>query len=153
MSNFVVTHPTNSPHVAQLVPQRNTGHDRASNWINNLLCIYYHDRLAPYTGGGAITPKSLRPTLPTKADELTNVFVTAPNPAEAYVTFTYSFMNTPSDAYVLVQDAVGRAVSRLPMLTTEAQLVLDTRKLARGVYTVSYAAQGEVLKLDKLILH
>jgi len=152
MSNFVVAHPTNSPHVAQLVPLRNGAHDRASNWINNLLCSYYQDCQAPYTGGGAITPKSLRPTLPTKADELTNVFVTAPNPAEAWVTFAYNFKTLRENASVVVQDALGRQVALLAMPNDQGQLVLDTRELSAGIYTVRYINAGGVEQLDKLIV-
>jgi len=31
-------------------------------------------------------------------------------------------------------------------------LVLDTRELAKGLYTVQYLDQGQLLQLDKLVL-
>jgi len=138
--------------VSQLAALRIGAHDRASNWINNLLCIYYHDCLAPYTGGGAITPKSIGTTSNGVVEEVKNKFFTAPNPAEAWVTFSYKFTLPPNKAFVQVKDATGRSVANLPMLGTEAQLVMDTRALAKGVYTVNYMANGEVLQLDRLIL-
>ena len=131
---------------------RHEAHDRASNWINNLLCHYYQDCTPPYTGGGPIQPKSLRPTRASAAEEMKNTFVTAPNPAEAWVSFTYAFRTPRDGASIHVQDAVGREVAMLTMPNEEGQLVLDTRPFSKGGYTVSYVNKGAVEQLDKLIV-
>lgn len=141
-----------SAEVTQLVALRGTAHDRASNWINNVLCHYYQDCQAPYTGGGEVVPKRLRASAAAKAEERTNTFVTAPNPAEAWVTFTYAFKTAHESATVLVQDALGRQVAMLPMANEQGQLVLDTREMGAGVYTVSYTNKGRVEQLDKLVV-
>lgn len=142
----------NAAEVAQLRGLRGTDHDRASNWINNLLCHYYHDCLPPHTGGGPIAPKSLRPTSAANGAKPSNEFLTAPNPAEAWVTFTYTFRTTRERASVSVQDALGREVAVLTMPNEQGQLVLDTRDLGAGLYTVSYINAGVVEQLDKLVV-
>jgi len=96
---------------------------------------------------GPDTPTIVKP--PTQQERAFGLF---PNPASEQVTFTYSLLAPSDHAFVLVRDAVGRGVSTLPMRNTEGQLVLDTRDLAKGLYTVHYTQDGVVLHLDRLIV-
>ena len=52
----------------------------------------------------------------------------------------------------MVKDAVGRQIVALPMQNSQGQLVMDTRELAKGLYTVSYTQGGSSLQLDRLIV-
>ena len=78
--------------------------------------------------------------------------MTAPNPAESWVTFSYRFDIPPNKAFVSVRDPLGRELTSLPMTNALGQLVFDTRELAKGLYTVSFIANGQVQQLDKLIV-
>jgi len=140
--------------VAQLESLRVNAYDRSANWISNLLCVAYHSCRAPLTGGEAGAPKSRRPASQVAHDtpEGPN-FRTAPNPAQAWVTFTYDLKEQPTEnAFVVVKDAVGRQIVALAMPNRQGQLVMDTRELAKGMYTVSYTVASRSVQLDRLIL-
>ncbi|MBP7154909.1 MAG: T9SS type A sorting domain-containing protein [Flavobacteriales bacterium] len=126
--------------------------DCHANWINNLLCQVYKNCRAPLTGG----EEGLSHTKSRKFTELKAVdvqlFYTAPNPAENWVTFNYKLESTPDKAFVLVLDATGRRIAQLPINQVQGQLVMDTRALAKGVYTVYYSNAGANMHQDKLIV-
>ena len=138
--------------VGQLVSLRSGGNDRASNWINNLLCFVYADCVAPLTGGAVGDPKALYTEPTERVPTNPNWFRTAPNPANAWVTFSYRLAQPATSGFVLVKDATGRTAAQLALTGAEGQLVLDTRELAKGLYTVQYLDQGQLLQLDKLVL-
>lgn len=144
----------NTAEVAQLESLRVNAYDRSANWISNLLCVAYHSCRAPLTGGDVGTPKSRRASSQIAHDAPNGPsFRTAPNPAQAWVTFTYDFQTHPVEgAFVVVQDAVGRQIVALPMQNSQGQLVMDTRELAKGMYTVSYTVASRSVQLDRLIL-
>ena len=127
-------------------------YDRPANWISNLLCMSYHKCRAPLTGGKLGDPKSRFLDVGTTDVAPKNIFRTAPNPANSWVTFTYTFRAAPKNAYINVQDAVGKEVAQLTMPNEQGQLVLDTRQLGSGVYTVRYSNAGAVEQVDKLIV-
>jgi len=94
------------------------------------------------------------PTLVTEpVVEKERPFKVYPNPASGLVTFTYDLKEQPKeDAFVVVKDAVGRQIVALPMKNSQGQLVMDTRELAKGLYTVRYTQGGRNLQLDRLIV-
>jgi len=96
---------------------------------------------------GPDTPTIVKP--PTQQERAFGLF---PNPASEQVTFTYTFRAAPKNAYINVQDAVGKEVAQLTMPNEQGQLVLDTRQLGSGVYTVRYSNAGAVEQVDKLIV-
>jgi len=96
---------------------------------------------------GPDTPAIVKP--PTQKERAFGLF---PNPASEQVTFTYTFRAAPKNAYINVQDAVGKEVAQLTMPNEQGQLVLDTRQLGSGVYTVRYSNAGAVEQVDKLIV-
>lgn len=80
-------------------------------------------------------------------------FKVYPNPTSGLVTFTYDLKEQPKEvAFVVVKDAVGRQIVALPMQNSQGQLVMDTRELAKGMYTVSYIQKGRVIHLDRLLI-
>lgn len=141
----------NTTEVAQLEGQRSDAYDRSANWISNLLCYGYGICRAPLTGGIEGPPQSFR--RPQQGVALPEFeFGTAPNPADAWVTFNYRFTTAQDHAFISVRDPLGRELTILPMKNERGQLVLDTRELAKGLYTVAYLAGDRVLQLDKLII-
>jgi hypothetical protein len=141
----------NASELAQLQGLRGDHYDRAANWISNLLCYGYGICRPPLTGGSEGAPKSRRITH-TGAAENGHEFVTAPNPAENWVTFRYRFSELPDRAMVVVRDPIGREVVTMAMNGDRGQLVLDTRELAKGCYTITYTSNGKVDQVDRLIV-
>ena len=96
---------------------------------------------------GPDTPTTVTP--PTQQERAFGLF---PNPASEQVTFIYRLRTANNKATVRVQDALGRDVALLLMPNEEGQLVLDTRELGSGMYTVRYCNAGVVEQVDKLIV-
>jgi len=79
-------------------------------------------------------------------------FNTYPNPTSGFVTFGYEFEQPSKDAFVVVRDLFGRQIVSLPMPNRQGQLVMDTRELAKGMYTVSYTVASRSVQLDRLVV-
>ena len=79
-------------------------------------------------------------------------FSTYPNPAESWVTFSYRFIAQPLKAFITVRDAVGKEVATLQINNERGQLVMDTRELAKGMYSVTYSSDGISHQTDKLVV-
>ena len=76
----------------------------------------------------------------------------APNPAAAFVTFSYQLPLRPQKAVLVVRDVMGRVVHQAPVAQQEGQLVWDSRSAASGIYTVEVRdGQDMLVPAQKLI--
>jgi hypothetical protein len=145
-------HELTTAEVNQLKAMSDGQYDRAANWISNLLCVYYGHCRPPRTGGEVGGDKNLRTQnsqLPPLRD---NVIHLAPNPAQTWVTLTYSLLEEPANGWVHVKDVTGRSLISERLAGIEGQLVLDTRQLAKGTYTVECTSDEALLKTERLIV-
>ena len=127
-------------------------YDRPANWISNLLCLYYSECRAPLTGGNVSGEKSLRPAVISKEEIVQNAILLAPNPTQTWAKVTYSLTKEATDGLIEVKDATGRPVLSERLVGKHGQVVLDTRLLAKGAYTVQCRADGVVLITERLIV-
>ncbi len=142
----------NTSEVAQLQALRANQFDRPANWISNLLCMYYADCRAPRTGGDPGGDKRIQPTTTRQTEARANVILIAPNPTQSWATVTYTLLEEPTDGRIVVKDLFGRVVITERMAGTQGQVVLDTRPLSKGVYTVECTTGQVVLRSDRLVV-
>ncbi|MBK9417032.1 MAG: T9SS type A sorting domain-containing protein [Flavobacteriales bacterium] len=127
-------------------------YDRPSNWISNLLCLYYDECRAPRTGGNTGGEKNLQGSRPSQAVMGQNVIQIAPNPTQTWSTMSYTLIEEPINGKILVKDLFGRVVISKQMNGTHGQVVLDTRQLSKGVYVVECISNEETLRSDRLVV-
>jgi len=75
-----------------------------------------------------------------------------PNPASNFVVLEVDLGAEPKGAAILVQDIAGRVLVQLVVSSKELQLVLDSRTLAPGTYSVLLQNHGATLETKKLII-
>jgi hypothetical protein len=138
--------------VTQLKALSDGQYDRAANWISNLLCLYYEHCRAPRTGGEVGGEKSLRtpPTAIRSPEE--NIISLAPNPTQTWSTLTFTLQDEPTNGRILVKDISGRVLLSERFAGKQGQVLLDTRQLAKGTYTVECITDAGPLKTDRLIV-
>jgi hypothetical protein len=127
-------------------------YDRPANWISNVLCLYYDECRSPRTGGHIGGEKSVRRTNTQQMESLENGILIAPNPTQTWATVTYSLGDEPIDGRILVKDLFGRVVLTERMTSDQGQVVLDTRRLSKGVYLVECLDDRNVLHSERLIV-
>lgn len=145
-------HELTTGEVNQLKGLSDGQYDRAANWISNLLCLYYQHCRPPRTGGEVGGAKSQRIRSTSSADRMVDAITIAPNPTQAWATVTYSLTKEATDGLIEVKDATGRPVLSERLAGKQGQVVLDTRLLAKGAYTVQCRADGVVLITERLIV-
>ncbi|HOZ41901.1 MAG TPA: hypothetical protein PLL25_13915 [Flavobacteriales bacterium] len=133
-------HELTTAEVNQLKALSDGQYDRAANWISNLLCVYYQHCRPPRTGGEAGGAKSQRTRSNSSAERMADVITIAPNPTQNWATVTYTLTKEATDGLIEVKDATGRPVLSERLAGKQGQVVLDTRLLAKGAYTVQCRA-------------
>ncbi len=142
----------NSAEVAQLVTLVDGKHDRPSVWAQNILCFHYGICRAPYTGGSGEAPKRL-PHAPSSVEEVVlPVLGIQPNPATTYVVVNYDLKAVADNSRLIVRDLGGREVMQLQLGSSEGQVVMTSRKMSAGVYTVELLNAGNRLLTEKLVV-
>jgi hypothetical protein len=73
-----------------------------------------------------------------------------PNPANDWVSFTYSILTTLDNAYLQITDIQGLPVKSLSVKTPKGELVWDTRKETPGTYFYKltngkYSTSGKII--------
>ncbi len=145
-------HELTTAEVNQLKALSDGQYDRAANWISNLLCMYYSHCRPPRTGGEVGGDKRLRvPPKPTHS-QAENMITLAPNPAQTWTTLTFFLLDEPTNGRILVKDIAGRVLLTVRFAGRQGQVVLDTRQLAKGTYTVECITDAGALKTDRLIV-
>jgi uncharacterized delta-60 repeat protein len=76
----------------------------------------------------------------------------APNPAHTWTTVTYALLTEPTNGRILVKDIAGRVLFTERLAGRQGQVVLDTRQLSKGTYTVECTTDAGALKTDRLIV-
>jgi hypothetical protein len=145
-------HELTTAEVNQLKALSDGQYDRAANWISNLLCVYYEHCRPPRTGGEVGGAKSQRTRSNGAADQMADEITIAPNPTQTWATVTYTLTKEATDGLIEVKDATGRPVLSERLAGKQGQVVLDTRLLAKGAYTVQCRADGVVLVTERLIV-
>lgn len=142
-----------SAEVSQLEGLVNGAYDGPASRAQNILCFHYGKCRAPLTGGGEEAPKAMGQAAATTEAAMAQPRLSVyPNPATHWAALDYDLLGEPDRAMVVVRDAVGRPVDQLTVGSAQGQLVLDTRPLARGLYTVELINAGQVLHTEKLIV-
>ena len=146
------TWPSRSTEVAQLQSLIAGKHDRPAVWAQNLLCFHYGLCSPPHTGGKSSTPKAFPRPENTEGVVEGPQLGLLPNPASVYVAVNYDLKAAADRAYLLVRDLGGREVNMQVLGSAEGQVVIDTRRLPAGVYTVELHNAGQRLLTQKLIV-
>jgi hypothetical protein len=76
----------------------------------------------------------------------------APNPARNWTACTYRITGDVTQAILTLKDALGRSLQVHRLGAAEGQLILDTRSLGSGLYTVELQQGGRILQVEKLIV-
>lgn len=127
--------------------------DRAATWAQNLLCFHFNKCRAPLSGGALGGPKSRRvKALEEPATPLAATLRMYPNPASAYVVFEVALLDVPKNGRIRVLDIAGRELAQLVVSSQEQQLVMDSRKLAAGTYTIVLEEQGAAIQTKTLVI-
>ncbi len=138
--------------VNQLKAMSDGQYDRAANWIGNLLCLYYGHCRPPRTGGEVGGDKRLRGAPKPTYSQAENIITLAPNPAQTWATLTFLLQDEPANGRILVKDIAGRVLLTERFAGRQGQVVLDSRQLAKGTYTVECITDAGPLKTDRLIV-
>ena len=145
-------HELTTAEVNQLKGLSDGHYDRAANWISNLLCMYYSHCRPPRTGGEVGGDKSLRETPNATRSPEENSITLAPNPAQTWATLTFFLLEEPANGRIVVKDIAGRVVLTERFTGRQGQVVLDTRQLAKGTYTVECITNAGPLNTERLIV-
>jgi hypothetical protein len=142
-----------SAEVVQLEALIGGAYDRPATWAQNVLCFHYGRCRTPMTGGDEQAPKSLaQPAVANVVSPVTHTLRVHPNPAVNWAAIDYDLLAEARDAMILVRDVLGRPVEQFTLGGRSSQLVLDTRPLAKGLYTVELLNGGRILQVEKLIV-
>ncbi|MCW5897983.1 MAG: T9SS type A sorting domain-containing protein [Flavobacteriales bacterium] len=141
-----------STEVAQLQALINGKHDRPAVWAQNILCFHYGLCRPPYTGGGNLAPKALPYTPKEVVETPRPTLMLYPNPATIYVTMYYDLKADADHSRMLIRDIGGREVAQRRLGHAEGQVVLDTRRMPPGVYTIELHNAGQRQLTEKLVV-
>ncbi len=130
----------------------NGKHDRPAVWAQNILCFHYGLCRPPYTGGGNLAPKALPYTPKEVVETPRPTLMLYPNPASVYVTVYYDLKADADHSRLLIRDIGGREVAQRRLGHAEGQVVLDTRRMPAGIYTIELLHAGQRLLTEKLIV-
>ncbi|MFZ1694979.1 MAG: hypothetical protein WAT74_17415, partial [Flavobacteriales bacterium] len=75
-----------------------------------------------------------------------------PNPASTWAVIEYDLMVRPVNAAIILRDIAGRVIERIVLIEQRQQLVLDTRAIPPGSYTICLINAGRELVTEKLII-
>ncbi len=127
--------------------------DRAATWAQNLLCFHFNRCRAPLTGGDGGVPKARRGGA--VVEESAALYASLriyPNPANNYVVLDVTLPSAPKGSTVVIHDIAGRKLKQLIVTSQEQQIVLDSRELAPGSYSVVLSDNGATLETKNLII-
>lgn len=141
-----------STEVQQLQTLINGKHDRPAVWAQNVLCFHYGLCRAPYTGGDDLAPKALPYTPLAEETPERPVLTILPNPASVYAVLNYDLKANADKAHLLIRDIGGREVTQRTLGYQEGQVVLDTRRMPPGVYTIELHNAGQRQLTEKLVV-
>jgi hypothetical protein len=127
-------------------------YDRPSRWARNILCFHYGECAPPLTGGEDEAPKALFAPRRAFAAEMENPMKLAPNPARNWTACTYRFTGDVTQATLTVKDALGRTLQVHRLSAAEGQVILDTRSLGAGMYTVELLQGTRILQVEKVMV-
>jgi hypothetical protein len=141
-----------SAEVDQLEVLIGGAYDRPATWMQNVLCFHYGRCRTPMTGGDEEAPKSLMQQSNSFATPVMPTLRVHPNPAVSWAAIDYDLLAEARSAMIVVRDVLGRPVEQFTLGGRSSQVVLDTRPLAKGLYTVELLNGGRILQVEKLIV-
>jgi hypothetical protein len=131
-------------------PEAGTAADRAEN----ILCFFY-DICSPPPSvpkSNGIAQRKPKPTAEELIRDLNKV-VFAPNPADQYIQLEYELLFAKEHTEMRVYDQLGRLVTTYTIgMNTRGVEILDTRKMAQGVYIVEIVQNQKQVFSDKFIV-
>jgi len=100
---------------------------------------------------------SARQAKPKSNNDLNSIsesfFKLYPNPATDYFTLEYNLAETTYlTVEMIIYDATGREVLSKTFTKNQVETLIDVRGLSKGLYSVSFVANGEVLSVEKLTI-
>ncbi len=126
--------------------------DRPATWAQNILCFHYGKCRAPLTGDAKAAPKSRQTNKRAEGSAAEASLRIYPNPASKYATVAVHLGAELEQAVVVVQDAVGREMSRSAVQYEDQQVLLDTRDWPSGAYAIRLENAGKALKVERLVI-
>lgn len=132
-------------------------HGQAAGRARNILCFGYGICPPPRTGGDGGSEKmravpeeqEKKREDPTTQATLLRIF---PNPTNGTVTFMHGSEAPLENASIMVRDAAGREVARLPVNGRD-RIVWDARSVRPGAYLVELIAGTSRLAVQRLVVH
>jgi hypothetical protein len=119
----------------------------------NALCFHYE---ICYDAQGQpkndSTPKKPKPTYQELVDQL-NTATAYPNPSDQFITIGYTFLHATEQSTLSIYDNLGRRIEiRNLGEVYEGQQLIDTRKLANGVYIYRILQEGKETSGGKFVV-
>lgn len=127
-------------------------YDRPSTWIWNLLCFGYNRCRPTPSGGDQPTQRALHPATANGTMAASQALTLVPNPADVSVTFRYLLPPEDGTAVIVVRDAAGRELDRLPVKNREGQMLWDTRDVAPGAYSIDLLQNDRRIATEQLLI-
>ncbi|MEO8066766.1 MAG: M43 family zinc metalloprotease [Flavobacteriales bacterium] len=127
-------------------------YDRPSTWAWNILCFGYGRCRSTPSGGDQPTMRSFDTTTISGGGSVFRALAVLPNPATVVATFEYVLPTGTGDGIIVVRDATGREVERLPLTNTEGQTLWDTRRVAPGAYSIELLYSGKRIATERLVV-
>ncbi len=127
---------------------------QAAERAENILCFFY-DLCKEEIGSPKNNANKTKKPKPTKQELYAglNIVKVAPNPANTYIEFEYTFLLSSKKNILRILDVQGRPIKTWNLSTDQNGIkVLDTRKMVNGVYFFELLQDDEKLKSGKFII-
>jgi hypothetical protein len=127
-------------------------YDRPSTWAWNILCFGYgHCRPTP-SGGEQREQRAFMPVAEDAPAEAPQLLSVQPNPAGSFTVFQFTLPVELKQGVLVVHDALGRELDRLPANGREGQVLWDTRRLQPGTYSVELINDGQRAAVERFVV-
>jgi len=111
------------------------------------------NRIAQLSNSGSINFTPLFYHLGLGKRKVEEDFYLYPNPTTDYFTLEYSINKDEYSALKMeIFDASGRKVKIQQLNTNANTLLINVSELSKGVYTISFIADGNILSVEKLTI-
>lgn len=75
-----------------------------------------------------------------------------PNPAEKFVSISYTIAENITSAHLVVLDVIGNEILQMPTTGKNGEIKLDVSSLSSGIYFYGFKADGKLLSSKKIVI-
>ncbi len=134
------------------IAENNTA-GKAAQKAQNALCFHYD---ICYDAQGQpksnTLPRAPKPTYQELISQI-NTATAYPNPTDQHVTIAYTLLQAKEETYLTVIDNLGRPIANRTLGEVyEGQQLIDTRKLANGIYFYRITQEGQEVGEGKFVV-